>query len=149
CIVATSDFGGLTSMRQWNEFCVTRNIHFFPVVLQNLVGYVGPLVVPGETPCFECVRARQNANIEDPTTRAAAEPHAFSSQHVIGFHPSMATILGDIAAVELGKFYGGWLASESVGSLIVVRLLVPSVTTHRVLKIPRCPVCSDLNKRAP
>jgi bacteriocin biosynthesis cyclodehydratase domain-containing protein len=149
CIVATSDFGGLHLMRRWNEFSVEHGCHFLPVVLQDMIGYVGPLVVPGETPCFECLRARQNSHMEDPDSQRAAEHAAFEGQVVAGFHPSMASILGDIAAIELSKFYGGWLQQRVVGSLIEVNLLDSRMTPHKVLKVPRCRVCSPLNAHAP
>src|SRR5262249_19538550 len=107
CLIATSDFGGLQLMRPWNEFCVQHRIRFFPVVLQDLIGYIGPLVVPGETACFECVRARQNAHFDDPKLARAPEGVAFEGQAVAGYHPAMAAALGSIAAFELGRFYGG------------------------------------------
>jgi bacteriocin biosynthesis cyclodehydratase domain-containing protein len=144
CLVATSDFGGLQLMRQWNAFCVANNRHFFPVVLQNLIGYIGPLVVPGQTACFECLRARQNSNMDDANVRRLAEPWAYEGQRVNGFHPSMASILGDIAAVELGKMYGGWLRSRSIGTLIEVNLIATLLETRKVLRVPRCSVCSRL-----
>jgi len=148
CLVATSDFGGLQLMRDWNTFCVRNRCVFFPVVLQDLVGYVGPIVVPGQTACFECLRARQNAAMADPAAERASEYAAFEGQLVTGFHPSLASILGDVAAVELLKFYGIRLPISSVGSLIEVNLLATSIATRRVLKIPRCPVCSPLNARS-
>jgi bacteriocin biosynthesis cyclodehydratase domain-containing protein len=148
CIVATSDFGGLHLMRRWNEFCVEHNCHFLPVVLQNMVGYVGPLVVPGETPCFECLRARQNAHMDDPESQRAAEHAAFEGQAVAAFHPSMASVLGDIAAIELSKFYGGWMPQRLTGNLIEVNLLSTQMKTRKVLKVPRCRVCSSLNRHA-
>jgi hypothetical protein len=60
----------------------------------------------------------------------------------------MGSILADIAAVELMKFYGGVLQS-SVGSLIEVNLLATKMTSRKVLKIPRCAVCSPLTARPP
>ncbi|HXT68719.1 MAG TPA: TOMM precursor leader peptide-binding protein [Vicinamibacterales bacterium] len=143
CLVATSDFGGLHWMRQWNEVCVPNRIHFLPVVLQNLIGYVGPIVVPGETACFECLRARQNAHMVDAGLRRAPELVAFEGQFTAGFHPAMTAALGSIAAMELTKLYGGMkVPTRRVGMLIEVNLLVPSLTARKVLKIPRCPICS-------
>jgi molybdopterin-synthase adenylyltransferase len=147
CLVATSDFGSQQSMRQWNRFCVEHHRHFLPVVLQNLIGYVGPLVIPGETACFECLCARQNAHLEDPQTQRAVEEVAFEAQVVAGFHPVMASMLGDIAAFELARFYSGVLPVRNVGTLIEVSLLTPRLVAHRVLKIPRCTVCSPLHAR--
>jgi molybdopterin-synthase adenylyltransferase len=148
CLVATSDFGDQQSMREWNKFCVEHHCQFLPVVLQNLIGYVGPLVIPGETACFECLRLRQNAHLEAHQTQRAVEDVAFEGQAVIGFHPSMASILGDIAAFELTKFYSGVLPQWHVGTLIEVNLLAPRLAARKVLKIPRCMVCSPLNTRS-
>jgi thiazole/oxazole-forming peptide maturase SagC family component len=148
CLIATSDFGGQESLRQWNQFCVERNCHFLPVLLQNLVGFIGPLVIPGETACFECLRARQNAHFNDAKLERATEETAFYSQPFIGFHPSMASILGDIAAFELTKFYSGVLPKPNVGSLLEVNLLSTCLTARKVLKVPRCLTCSPLNRKA-
>src|SRR5207245_2377606 len=54
CIVATSDLGSIQFMRKWNDFCVKHNRTFLPIVLRDLIGYVGPLVIPHETACYEC-----------------------------------------------------------------------------------------------
>ncbi len=147
CLVATSDFGGLHLMREWNDFCVRHNRHFLPVVLQDLFGYVGPLVVPGETACFECLRARQNSHLADPKVERSPESLSFEGQAVNGFHPSMASVLGDLAAIELSRFYGAWAPPRVVGTLIEVNLIGPELTARRVLKVPRCAVCSTLHRR--
>lgn len=149
CLVATSDFGGLGLMRPWNEFCVRAQRHFLPVVLQDLVGYVGPLVVPGETACFECLRARQNSNVADPDVARLPEERAFVEQATVGFHPSMASILGDLAALELARFYGQFAPPRIVGSLLEVSMLAPSIDVRKVLKVPRCRICSPMNRHAP
>jgi molybdopterin-synthase adenylyltransferase len=149
CLIATSDYGNHEVLREWNKFCVERHIHFLPVVLQDVIGYVGPFVVPGETACFECLRARQNAHFDDPEKERATEEVAYEAQSVIGFHPSMASILGDIAAFELTKFYSGVLPRWNVGSLIEVNLLATHLTVRKVLKVPRCLICSPLKAQSP
>lgn len=148
CLIATSDFGDQQRMRAWNEFCIKRRIHFLPIVLRNVVGYIGPFVIPGETACFECLRARQNANLRDPDAQRVAEAEAFKGQRIVGFHPSMASVLGDLAAIELIKFHSGALPRTPAGTLIEVNLLATELTARKVLKIPRCPVCSPLNARS-
>jgi molybdopterin-synthase adenylyltransferase len=149
CLVATSDFGAHEAIRELNSLCVERNYHFLPVVLQNLVGFLGPFVVPGETACFECLRARQNSNFNDPEIERATEATSFQGQSFIGYHPSMASILGDIAAFEVTRFYGGVLPKRNVGCLLEINLLAMYMTSRKVLKVPRCLVCSPLNRTAP
>jgi bacteriocin biosynthesis cyclodehydratase domain-containing protein len=142
-LVATTDFGGLQVLRWWNERASRNGWHFLPVALRDLVGYVGPLVVPGETACYECLRARQNSHLDDPELRRAAESVAFEGQAATGFHPAMASILGDLAALELVKSYSGWPVPRLVGSLIEVNLLAGTMTARKVLRVPRCGVCGS------
>jgi len=147
CLVATSDFGGTGAIREWNRHCVEENWHFLPVVLLDLVGYIGPLVVPGETACYECLRVRQNSHMKDAAAARAPERDAFQGQYVQGFHPSMASVLGDLAAVELTKFYSNCMPRSRPGTLVEVNVLAPSLVTRNVLKVPRCTVCGKRSTR--
>jgi thiazole/oxazole-forming peptide maturase SagC family component len=135
CVVATSDIGWQQSMRDLNRLCVNHKRHFLPVVLQDLNGYVGPFVIPGESPCFECFHARQNSQQEH-------SPRHTEGQAIVGFHPAMASIVADVAAFELIKFYGGPLPGYNIGAVIEINLLAARMTPRRLLKIPGCIVCS-------
>lgn len=147
-VVATSDFGATPAIRQWNRFCVGNGWGFLPVILQDLIGYVGPLVIPGETACYECLRARQNSHMTDPAAVRAPETRVFEDQRLAGFHPSMARVVGELAAMELLKFHSK-LPMWRVGTMIEINLMAPSLTVRKVLKIPRCAVCSPTQLRAP
>ena len=149
CVIVTSDHGGLHWMRYWNEMCMLNRLTFFPVALQNMIGYIGPLVIPGETACFECLRARQNSNLVNPSEERALEIHAYDTRHVVSFHPCMPATVAQIAAMELFKFFGQALPFRNVGSLIEVNLLTPEIKTRKILRIPNCPVCRSLIGNAP
>lgn len=144
CVVVTSDFGGLSSFREWNQFAITNNIPFLPVFLRDEIGYVGPLVIPGDTACFECLLAREKSNKLHHLDSAAIDAQAFSGQNVVGFHPSMGSILGDIATMELTKFFGGKIPGWNVGTLLEINLLTSRMVPRKILKVPRCPACSSL-----
>lgn len=148
CLVATSDFGVSPVLSQLNQFCVEGNIHFLPVVLHNLNGYIGPLVIPKETACYECLRSRENSHFLDSARHRASEDTAFTGQRYIGFHPLMASILADFAAFELTRFYSGLLPQPNMGKLIELDLLSSRLVSRKVLKAPRCSICSPLNSSA-
>ena len=148
CIVATSDFGGRQGFSQWNSFCVQNGISFFPVILKNLIGFVGPLIIPNETACFDCLLARQDSNMENLDTYRRIEATAFEGQKTIGFHPSMASMVGSIATMELLKFYSKYLPSANVGKLIEVNLIGPKISVRKILKVPRCHSCSPLKTQS-
>lgn len=145
-LIATSDNGGLKLMRKWNEFCVKNDITFMPVVLQDLIGYIGPIVKPYETACFECFVSRRDSNLQQQQTVVDIEEISLQNHKVIGYHPAMPSILGDIAALELIKFHANWVQIYNVGKIIKVNMLSTELTTHKVLKVPRCVICSPLNR---
>lgn len=142
CHIVCSDFGGLDLMRDWNRKCVASSTKFYPIVLEDEVATLGPLVVPGEGPCYECLVARQDANVADPGRRRASEAHAFFGQEVTGFVQPMARVAADLAAVDLLKYFSRVLPGGVAGRLIEADLMAPSLRTRTVLKAPRCPVCS-------
>jgi bacteriocin biosynthesis cyclodehydratase domain-containing protein len=147
CVVATSDFQNSREMRRWNRQCHKLGQCFFSVMLADLIGLVGPFVIPGETACYECLWSRQNSNLTDYKILRCVEADCPETQAIIGFLPSMASVLGDVAAVELIKYYADLLSEENVGRLIEVNLLASSMMSKKILKIPRCVVCSPLRSR--
>jgi len=74
----------------------------------------------------------------DPEARAA-----------VGLLPPMASVLGGIAAMEALKCLGGFIPSDALGQILEVNLIALGATSRRVLKVPRCPDCSEQSRRAP
>lgn len=147
CVVAGSEYRAQGLMRDINRFCVDHGLMFMPAALIGSIGFVGPLVVPRESACFECLIGRENSNLKNPETESELRSVAFRSRGFPGFHPAMASVLGDFAAMELIKF-----TTEAVpwriGSLFEINMLSPEMTTRRVLKLPRCAVCGVQEKHA-
>ena len=143
CLIATSDFGSNATLLDLNERCLARAIPFLPVTLSNLTGYVGPLVLPRETPCLQCLYTRQDSNFTDPPIQRALEDASAEGQEVIGCHPAMTAILGDVAAFELTSFFGKAMPFRP-DMLTRINVLKGAMQKIRVLKVPRCPACSPL-----
>jgi|SRR5215213_3188124 len=141
CIVATIDFGAQQLLRSLNEYAVRSGIPFLPVVLRDHVGEIGPFVIPGETACLECLRARQNSNHADPGIYRGTEAPSVAGCWTVGHHPAMAAMIGDVVVMELTKQFSPRLPHRNVGMLIEIKLLEPSISRRKVLKIPRCAIC--------
>ncbi|TFI57028.1 TOMM precursor leader peptide-binding protein [Sphingomonas parva] len=148
CLVAASDFGGQQLLLRWNRVAHQHDVHFLPVTIEELIGYVGPFVVPGETACLACLRARQNANLVNSADRRLAEAQAHRGQHVSVGHPALLAITAEIAAFEIHRFYAA-LPQWRVGHLIEYNLFGASMSRRRVFKAPRCAVCSPLHEAVP
>lgn len=149
CVIATCDHGGLHWLRHWNQVCVANRLAFYPIALRNHIGQIGPYIVPGETACYECLRARQNSHLADPAADRAAEMVAFDAQDVVSHHPAMTAAIAHVAAIQLVKAFGRILPFSPRASFLELNLFVPRLVSHRVLRIPHCAVCRTLDPHAP
>jgi thiazole/oxazole-forming peptide maturase SagC family component len=145
CVIVTSDFGAIHQILEWNKLCVEQSVPFLPVVLDDMVGCIGPLVVAEETACYDCLVARENANLEDAEVRRLVQHVAYEGQAVIGFHSLMPSILAGLTALELTKFLTG-LSFATVGAMIEIDFLNMHLNEQKILKVPRCPTCGVLEK---
>ena len=148
-LVCVTDHAGLGSVRPWNELCLRTATPFLPVVLHDMVAFVGPLVIPGATACYECFLARRYSNLDDHQLRRQADDVPDDEGTFTAFHPAMASFTADLAAIELTKFLMPWRELWHVGEVITGNLLATEVRRHRLLKVPRCSACSSLNVRQP
>ncbi len=99
---------------------------------------VGPLVVPGETACAECVRIRRRSAsgcARDQAELSAVPPAAVAP-------PTIDALLAALVADDVVRWLG--LRDPSLpGSLTTVELSpAPVVSRRHVLRVPRCPACS-------
>jgi bacteriocin biosynthesis cyclodehydratase domain-containing protein len=147
CIVATSDFGVTPALSYWNRYCVQQGTEFLPVVLDRLIGTVGPHTTPGETACYQCFRMREDSGRDQPDQYRQSEATALQRQFVDTVHPSMASMLGDIAALELVKYYGQ-LVPPRIRNLVELKTIPMEMRCRWVLKAPNCPICGRLEQRS-
>jgi len=146
CLVATSDSGNSSTYPEWNRKSLERRIHFLPVILRDMIGYIGPMIVPGESPCYECLSARLRSNAIHGEIDQRVEKSGHEHGHVVGFHPAMSSVLGGIAAFQLTSFYAQIPSFQAIGKLIEVNLLSSAMVERRVLRVPRCGACSHLQR---
>jgi thiazole/oxazole-forming peptide maturase SagC family component len=143
CIIATSEFGGQGCLLPWNAWAIRHGSMFAPVYLQDMVGYLGPLVIPGETACLHCLRMRQNAHLHDAAFEREKEENLLRGESIAAIHPAMITVVAETVVFELCHFFGA-LPGPRPGRHIKIDMTRAVTAQKLVLKIPRCPVCSNL-----
>lgn len=149
-LAAASDFGQADALLDINRVALRTNRPFLPVSLSELLGYIGPLAQPYESACLRCYRARTESNNPNYEAARAVRKHAAANPHVVmssGLLPPMPAILGEVAASEITKFIAGFPPCDTVGRVIELNVISFGATVRRVLKIPRCPDCSDIMTR--
>lgn len=112
--------------------------------LEGINAFVGPVVVPGKTACWNCSRLRQLANAEHP--QAA---HALQASLLVErpqprrrtYLTPMAAVLGHFLALEALKLISHYTPSTLIGRLLVQNLVTLETTLHTVVRMPWCEVC--------
>ncbi len=144
CLVVCSDVGGGALLHEFNHLCISQTVPFFPVVLRDMIGYIGPLILPGETACYECLTGREDSHLENSDLRRTAEQWLPLGREIIGHHPAMYSVVANLAAFELTRFFSRSLPGTPPGTLIEVNLLTMAIKTRKILKLPRCTGCSSM-----
>ena len=105
---------------------------------------IGPLVVPGETACLACYRLRRAAT-SDCREELRALEHTPSSARAT---TALESLVAGVAALALLRYLAG-LDPTLPGSFYALDAGVPlSLSRHRVLRVPRCPACSEVDALA-
>ena len=116
---------------------------FLPVWLADLTIHVGPMTHPFDTACLQCLLLRVDANDPERELHRLMRSESGDAHSGPGFLPPMATVAGQVAAMEVVKHLAG-LPVTSVGHTIELSLVPFRCDVRRVLRVPRCPVCSGV-----
>jgi bacteriocin biosynthesis cyclodehydratase domain-containing protein len=132
--------------RAWNGRALENGGAWLPFgAFDGLVTAVGPLVVPHETACWECVRLRVES-----TSGCAGELRLFRDEaEPTGPRPGVLGCAAAIAA-EIVLRWVGVRDPALPGTLFTVSSEKGiSIAAHTVLRVPRCPSCSPAAGLAP
>lgn len=116
--------------------------------------WIGPLLVPGETGCWECLAQRLRANrqmeqyiearrVKIGEANESGEPMIVSRAWL----PSTLDIADSLAATEISKWLSAPQASRIVGRLLSFDLTNRSTREHVLVCRPQCRACGDASYR--
>jgi bacteriocin biosynthesis cyclodehydratase domain-containing protein len=139
--IVLSDACSHTAFRNSNRLALSSGVPALFASVDRAVGRVGPLVVPRQTACFECFHYRLRANSLFRTeydARVSGTEHAQTGGAVSRI---VARSVGNVVTTAAL----GWLMNDPrmgrPNRFIELDVLTLRVTTHAVLKLPRCPAC--------
>jgi bacteriocin biosynthesis cyclodehydratase domain-containing protein len=151
-ICATSDFGEADALFEINRMAVDDGVPYLPAWIADLIGHIGPLVYPRETACLRCYRLRADSNDEQYQVKRAIRGFVTvdeGARAAAGLLSPMASIVGEVAAMEVVKSLVEFAPSNVTGRQIQMNLVSFGAAVRRVLKIPRCPDCSEQTRHSP
>jgi bacteriocin biosynthesis cyclodehydratase domain-containing protein len=122
----------------WNESALEGRAAWLLVApFDGRFAAVGPVFVPGETCCFECLRLRRVAGLDYADEFWALERRSAPERSCA---PVDAVCAGLAATATVRALAGG--GRELAGAFLALELGAPvELTYHRVFRVPRCPAC--------
>jgi bacteriocin biosynthesis cyclodehydratase domain-containing protein len=146
-LIVVSPHMDASTLDDINLACLKARTPWLPVDLYSGPSCsLGPLVVPGNGPCYECYRSRLRSNL-GANADAYDDFITFQRHKRIGVsHYGMLPLGIDIAfaviCLEALKLVTQFQVPTCLGHNLLINLLTFDVQRHRVLQIPRCSACS-------
>jgi bacteriocin biosynthesis cyclodehydratase domain-containing protein len=133
-------------VESWNIAALDRGTRWLAVrPFDGATATVGPLVVPGESPCHACLLLRLGGHLEYGSDFARIE----QTPTTVEAGAPLETIAAGVAA----HLVLGWVGGHDTrlpGLVHVLESGPPLVlSAHPVLRVPRCPACSPVDRSAP
>lgn len=136
----------LPLLADWNAAALAAGrVWVAALPFDGRIAAIGPLVVPGETCCYECYRLRRASNSGYFAEHLALqqEPACYPvPPAAVAASAGLASLIALRWLVERDAALPGILFALDLGG-------APTLTTHHVYRVPRCPACSTIARVAP
>lgn len=131
----------------WDEFidvarrAILAGVVCLPIWLEEFVAHIGPLTHPFDSACLQCYLLRVDSN--DGMREAHRDLRRLDRDPLgsAGYLPPMVQVAAQIGAMEVVKHLAG-LPVSVVGRAVELSLVPFRSDVRRVLRVPRCPLCS-------
>src|SRR5262249_22118597 len=112
--------------------------------LEGIDAVAGPVVIPGETACWNCTRLRRLAHAPAETYELHTTLLAQGTERrERAYLAPAAGLLGNLLALEALKLLTGYAPSQLAGHQLVQSLVTLDSTLHGIVRVPWCEVCGD------
>ncbi len=145
-VVVSPQQNEMAMLSEWNRHALERGLRWLALrPFDGLIVGVGPLVIPGETCCHECVLLRLASQVDYGADLARIEAAPVAAAGSSGLESIAAGLAAHLALSWLGGF-----DTRLPGVLHVLETRPGlELREHRVLRVPRCPACSPAARLAP
>ena len=129
----------------WNRAALVAGTRWLLVrAYDGRCASVGPLVVPGESCCYQCLLLRRAANAEwgDDMAMVEEAPLAACAD------PGLDALVVALAAHLAIRWVAGGDTSLPGVLFAVEERPLPRIGQHAVVRVPRCPACSPVERVA-
>lgn len=150
-VLCTADFPFVLLNRWLNKACIERGIPWLAANIGEIVGTLGPLVIPRRTGCFECLERHYRRHNQDYDYQIDTFLDSDEGSEA-AYHKRSATlgacvgVVGNLAAWETIRFLSSIDEPISQGAVLSLDL---SSCRSQLQKIPRFKTCAVCGRKRP
>ena len=133
-------------LRALNQACLARAVPYLPVWFEVTGAQIGPLVVPGATPCMVCLELWRRPHLARDTVLALPlhDDATLPVWHERAWLLPWASTVASMAVGEVVTALTRYRQPASYGHELFLSTTDWQVTRTPVWRLPRCPACSPL-----
>lgn len=144
-VVVAEDYPNIYLFELVNSLCFKKKKAWLRVSFDDDIGYLGPLVIPRRTSCFNCCELRLVTNSPE------YEYELWNNKENISvIKPELPEIFADmLSALCLKEVYRYLIDSnsvETIDNLLVFDTQQVNLTKHRIISHPNCILCNPPSK---
>jgi bacteriocin biosynthesis cyclodehydratase domain-containing protein len=139
-------------LAELNQAVLLTGTRWLPLaVIDNKELQLGPAILPGQTACYKCFEYRLRSNLShlEHYDAFAETFNSLKQRPDFGVLAPFSELLANYAVLEAMKLLSDDYSAISIGKLQTFSLDQFNNQSHPVLKIPRCPHCSEFSARCP
>jgi ribosomal protein S12 methylthiotransferase accessory factor len=145
-IIAAQDYPNIIFFETINKICINKRKPWLRASFDDNMGYLGPLVIPGKTSCYNCCELRLVTNsphYEYILWRYKERIPQAKLSVPWPFVENLAAICVNDAITFLTNNY----KPQTIDNLLLLDTRQMHLSRHRVIQYPNCPHCNLLGIR--
>jgi bacteriocin biosynthesis cyclodehydratase domain-containing protein len=145
-IIAAQDYPNIIFFETINKICINKRKPWLRASFDDNIGYLGPLVIPGRTSCYNCCELRLVTNspyYEYILWRYKERIPKVKLSVPRPFVENLAAICVNDVITFLTNNY----KPQTIDNLLLLDTRQMHLSRHRVIQYPNCPHCNLLGIR--
>jgi bacteriocin biosynthesis cyclodehydratase domain-containing protein len=120
-----------------NQRCLTTGTRWLIAEVTGTLAVLGPTIIPHQTACYSCLQGRLRSHRADTRRMELASGEIGDD----GALAPLRTVLAANAALEVLRLLTGFASPATIGRYLRFSAARPTIDSHTVLRLPRCPDC--------
>jgi ribosomal protein S12 methylthiotransferase accessory factor len=141
-IVAAEDYPNLILFETLNKLCFEKRRPWLRLSFDDLIGYVGPLVIPGNTSCYNCCRLRQVSNSPNYEYQLWRYRDCIPKTGLM-VSEVFADIVCTVGADEIIRYLSNYQQPLTMNSVAELDTRQMQISHHKIITHPYCINCNQ------